>query len=151
MLSSDVCAGSPSPSLNPSPAPLARGEGGMSCERRDPLCFAADFLQSAYAEASADALARARAGERGARSALGLVCGVRWLSPINAARFARPVAIVIRRAWVSAVCAGEPQVPDGVRASHGPGPRRLCGSTTSTRRLTHARSRPSRPLGSASQ
>ena len=64
-----------------------------------------------------------------------LCVGVRSSSLNLAARFARPVAIVIRLAWVSAVCAGEPQVPDRVRASHGPGPRRFTCSLPSFRAL----------------
>ena len=105
----------------------------MTCERRDPLHSLLTI--------------RSPTGERGARSALGLVCGLRWLSPTNAARFARPVAIILRRAWVSALCADISQVPDGVRACHGPGPRCFTCSLPSfrtLRRLSHARSRPSR-------
>jgi hypothetical protein len=101
------------------PSPCGEGSGQRSRAARPALY---SLLATHYS------LPRRESGARDPRSAS--LFGLRSSALNSAARFARPVAIVVRRARVSAVCAGEPQVPDGVRASHGPGPRRFTCATT---------------------
>jgi hypothetical protein len=83
-----------------------------------------------------------------------LVCGLRSSSLNLAARFARPVAICGRQALglrssrkcfpKSLTACGPATVPD-------PDASRVRTTSMHSRRLSHARSRPSRSLGSASR